>query len=107
MKDTPFNRQMFIDMTIAQQDAFLTEVRERRLTSLRKHEELQRAKKLAKDEATRAKIDKLVERFEKQLSVVDKAYDKLEKIALDMQVLTQYLEQDADGTASTEDYAVS
>lgn len=98
MKDTPFNRQLFVDMTMQEQDAFLHVIRDRRLTSLRKHEELQRTKKLAKDEATRAKIDKLCERFEKQLDAVDKAYAKLEKLALDMQVLTQFLEQEADGS---------
>lgn len=97
MKDTPFNRQLFIDMSMQEQDAFLHVIRDRRLTSLRKHEALQHAKKLAKDEATRLKIDKLLERFEKQLSAVDKAYEKLEKIALDMQVLMQFLEQEADG----------
>ena len=107
MKDTPFSRQLFIDMTVAEQDAFLNGVRERRLTSLRKHEEMQRAKKLAKDEATRAKIDKLSERFEKQLAVVNKAYEKLEKIAVDMQVQVQFLEQDADGAYRTEDRSVS
>jgi GTP1/Obg family GTP-binding protein len=96
MKDTPFSRQLFIDMSVAEQDAFLAGVRERRLTSLRKYEDMQRAKKLAKDEAARAKIDKLVERFEKQLAAVDKAYEKLEKIALDMQVLGQFLEQEAE-----------
>jgi GTP1/Obg family GTP-binding protein len=83
-------------MSIAEQDAFLAGVRERRLTSLRKYEDLQRAKKLAKDDAARAKIDKFIERFEKQLAAVDKAYEKLEKIALDIQVQVQFLEQEAE-----------
>ena len=96
MKDTPFDRQLFINMSMQEQDIFLHTIRERRLTSLRKHAEQTRAKKLAKDEATRAKIDKLCERFEKQLKAVDVAYAKLEKIALDMQVLTQFLEQEAE-----------
>lgn len=103
MKDTPFSRQLFIDMSMQEQDAFLQVIRDRRLTSLRKHEALQKAKKLAKDEAARAKIDALCARFEKQLDAVDKAYAKLEKLALDMQILTQFLEQEADGSAITED----
>ncbi len=92
MKDTPFDRQLFINMTAAEQETFLEGLRERRLTSLRKYEELSAAKKLARAEKDRAALDKLSDRLEKKLDALNKAFDGFMELALKMQLTVQMLE---------------
>ena len=92
VKDTPFDRQLFINMNAAEQEAFLEGLRERRLTSLRKYEELTEAKKLAKDAKTREQLDKMSDKLEKQIEKLEKAFDTVMELALKMQLTVQMLE---------------
>jgi hypothetical protein len=79
--DNAMSRKLFIEMLPTDQEAFLKGIRERRLTSAKKHEDLMQQKQIVKDSKTRELIVKEGAMMEKELLALDKAIDKVEKRA--------------------------
>lgn len=79
--DNAMSRKLFIEMLPDDQVAFLNGIRERRLASVKKHEELMAKKQSVKDERTRSLIEKEGAMMEKELATLEKAIDKVEKRA--------------------------
>lgn len=86
-KDTPFNRYHVRQMTHNELEAHVTKMRERRMAALKLFRESQLAKAKAKTESDIAQFDKLLDRANKKLEAIDKAFDMLEKYLADLQVL--------------------
>lgn len=90
--DTPFHRRLFSELTLAEQEAFLDGLRERRLASVRAFEQMQEIKQRAKDEQTRAQIDKELRMMDKELSTLARAMDKVDKRRLKLDALRLLVE---------------
>lgn len=75
--DTPIKRKTFLEMTDAEQTAFIEALRERRLHPINTYKEVREAAKAKTVAKLSAKIEKELEMFEKDLEKVNKALDKL------------------------------
>jgi hypothetical protein len=110
MKDTPFDRQLFVTMTPQEQLAWLNQLRERRLATVRMYQ--QKMAQIAAD-----KRAKLTAKLERAFVAMEKAYAKFEEAStkLDVRITTMHallaMTEDADeeqrdtGTAEGEDYS--
>lgn len=98
--DTAMHRQLFVEMTTAQQDAWLDGVRERRLRSVKVYEALQTAKRSAVDDKTRATLQRECNHMDKELLALTRALEKVETRVNRVTALQQML---AAGTAGAPD----
>lgn len=95
--DTAMHRQLFVEMTVPQQEAYLDGIRERRLRSVQVYEQLQQAKRAVKDEATRAKLQKQCNMMDKEIIALNKALEKVEARAVTVTALQQMLNAEVIG----------
>lgn len=94
--DGAMARKLFIEMTDNEQDAYITQMRERRLVSVNKHKELALIKQRAKDERTIAMITKEGAMMEKEMLALEKALAKVENRANRISALSAIVKAEAD-----------
>ena len=75
--DTPIHRKTYLEMTDAEQIAFIEALRERRLSPINTYNEIKEACRQRKMSKLQTKLDKELEMFEKCLSKVNKYLDEL------------------------------
>lgn len=85
--DEPTHRVQLTELSIAQQEVFLEGIRERRLNALRVYEQVQAAKKQARDEKLAVKAGKLISRMEKRVIALDKSITDLEALLKDAKAM--------------------
>lgn len=88
-------RQLFVEMTTAQQIAWLEGIRERRLASVNAYKELQAAKAKARDARLQAKAEQELRMMDKELEALEKAINKVEARRAKLVVLKAIIEQEA------------
>lgn len=95
--DDAMVRRLFVELSIAEQDAFITSLQARRLVSVSKYKELVTTKQSAKDERTAATLDKESAMMEKELLALDKALEKVEKRLIRINALQAIIKVENDG----------
>lgn len=75
--DTPIKRKTFLEMSDAEQTAFIEALRDRRLHPINTYKEVREAARAKTVAKLSAKIEKELELFDKDLEKVEKALEKL------------------------------
>lgn len=95
MTDTAMRRQLFVEMTTAQQDAFLDGIRTRRLAGRAEYERVQAAKEAIRDERLREQATKELRMMEKELIALDKALAKVEARRTKLLIYSAVIQQES------------
>ena len=85
--DTPIKRKTFLEMTDAEQFAFIEALRERRMAPVSVYKEVQKAIHDKKQSKLKAQLEKQLEMFEKCLARCEKCLDDLQDRANKIQTL--------------------
>ena len=85
--DTPIHRKTFLEMTDAEQTAFIEALRNRRLHPINTYKEIREAAKAKTVEKLSLKIEKELSMFEKDLEKTEKALEKLAERANKLRTL--------------------
>lgn len=85
--DTPIKRKTFLEMTEAEQYAFVEDLRNKRLEPVSIYKEIQEAIKQKRQTKLQQQIQKQLEMFEKCLARCDKSLDELQNRANKLQTL--------------------
>ena len=93
--DNAFHRRLFVELSLAEQDAYLHGLRDRRLAAVRKFQAMQELKQQAKDARTRKQVDDCLRMLQKELDAAEKALDKVEVRANKLQALRLMVEGEA------------
>ena len=101
-RDTAMHRQLFTEMNEEQQTAFLDAIRERRLRTVKVYEEMQAAKRNAKDEKVRTQLQAQASMMDKELLALNKALEKVEARATKVLALRRMLDADTVGEVADE-----
>jgi hypothetical protein len=81
MSDTPMHRRLFVEMTPAEQEQFLSALQERRLRVVHQYEDMQKLRKAARDERTAKLVDQQSSMMEKEITALSKVEARAAKIA--------------------------
>lgn len=90
--DTPIHRKTFLEMTSEEQELFIKELRDRRMSPINSYNAIQEAKKAVKMDKIKTKIDKKLSAFEKCLNKCDKDLQTLQKLGEELNLLKIELE---------------
>ena len=85
--DTPIKRKTFLEMTDAEQFAFIEALRERRMAPVSIYKEVQKAIHDKKQSKLKAQLEKQLEMFEKCLARCENCLDDLQDRANKIQTL--------------------
>lgn len=85
--DTPIKRKTFLEMTDAEQFAFIEALRERRMAPVSIYKEVQKAIHDKKQSKLKAQLERQLEMFEKCLARCEKCLDDLQDRANKIQTL--------------------
>lgn len=86
--DTPMRRVLFVEMSVAEQDAWLDAVRARRLVVLEKKKDKEKERAAIADARIAAQIDKANAMLAKEIDALDRALEKVEKRVTLIRALT-------------------
>ena len=90
--DDAMQRRLFVSLTQAEQDAFLTAVRDRRLAPIRLYKESLAKKAAIRSQKTQDLINKQSVMMEKEIAAVEKAIAKIEARAITIAALCNQVE---------------
>lgn len=85
--DTPIKRKTFLEMSDAEQYAFIEALRERRMAPITTYKEIREAAKQKKISKLQQQLDKQLEMFEKCLAQCNKKLDELQDRANKLQAI--------------------
>lgn len=77
MSDTPMSRQLFVEMTPAQQEQYITSLQERRLASVREYHAAVAEREQAEATRTREKLTDQLRMIERDLASAERALGKV------------------------------
>jgi hypothetical protein len=89
------HRRLFVEMTPAEQEQFLSALQERRLRVVHQYEDMQKLRKAARDERTAKLVDQQSSMMEKEITALDKALSKVEARAAKIAALRAMIEAEA------------